>query len=708
MGVIVAALSLFVSLSAGTAVSADTTTRYRVTFNEQPPYWKWAGPWKSDEFSRWYTPTAMRIQRTPNTFHWSYIAKHNQPETDFTVSTTFTFVDNKNYVGCGLYVQQGEDVLLVRINADSSYFAVRYNTTSHNMVCVLNDPENVYFRKTSFGRPKRNEVAVARKGNKLELVLNGNVFETLLVKNVFPSGQGGSLTVGITTIGNGTVDIENFSYDYFEIPQPQHPSLFAQAKKIFLPSINEGTGNRFGRIAPNGESFYFIRTFEGSSDDVMVSERQPDRSWGTPMRYGKPLNNNEPNNVVAISQDNNMLYLWGRYTSAGQWNGSGLSVTQRVADGWAVPTGVEIENYVNKSVNREECISADRNVMLLTLDDGTSIGGRDLYVSFRGESGNYSKPARIDALSTTSDEGMPWLAPDNRTLYFSSKINSYGDGDIYVSKRLDSTWQHWTKPQNLGPQINTPGWDGYFSLNNAGTEAYMNTTDGIQSGIFQVDIQGGALAKDLLPDPTLLVRGVVVESKTHKPIQASIQYNDLTTNTSYGSAVSEPLAGKYSIVLPAGLGFSFYATAPGYFPISESVSTKSLDVYQEIERNLEMVKIEKGAVVRLNNIFFDINKDVLRSESRFELQRVIELLNQHPAMAIEVAGHTDTDGSATLNNALAEARAKSVADFLRENGVNATRLTARGYGKSKPIAPNTTEMGKQKNRRVEFTILRVE
>jgi len=116
-------------------------------------------------------------------------------------------------------------------------------------------------------------------------------------------------------------------------------------------------------------------------------------------------------------------------------------------------------------------------------------------------------------------------------------------------------------------------------------------------------------------------------------------------------------------------------------------------------------KIDVGKSIVLNNIFFDFDKATLRHESKPELGKIISLLNENPSMRIEISGHTDNKGTYQYNKNLSQQRAKSVVDYLSDNGVNAPRLEYAGYAFDYPIAANDTEEGRQKNRRTEFKVL---
>jgi OmpA-OmpF porin, OOP family len=128
--------------------------------------------------------------------------------------------------------------------------------------------------------------------------------------------------------------------------------------------------------------------------------------------------------------------------------------------------------------------------------------------------------------------------------------------------------------------------------------------------------------------------------------------------------------------------------------------------YLVIHKDLYLVPIEIGQVVRLNNVFFDFDKWNLRPESFIELNRVVDLLKENPKIAIEMSAHTDSFGSDDYNFKLSDNRARSVMEYILSKGIDPGRITSKGYGETKPVAENDTPENRQLNRRVEFTILR--
>jgi outer membrane protein OmpA-like peptidoglycan-associated protein len=160
--------------------------------------------------------------------------------------------------------------------------------------------------------------------------------------------------------------------------------------------------------------------------------------------------------------------------------------------------------------------------------------------------------------------------------------------------------------------------------------------------------------------------------------------------------------------LPYNRNYSIRAKAEHFFAISENLNLDSLVKagYKEIHKDLYLAPIEIGTVVRLNNVFFDFDKWDLRPESFVELDRVVKLMRENPAIEIEMSAHTDSRGSDEYNFKLSDNRAASVREYILSKGIDPGRIVSHGYGETKPVVPNTTDENRQLNRRVEFTILK--
>jgi outer membrane protein OmpA-like peptidoglycan-associated protein len=461
-------------------------------------------------------------------------------------------------------------------------------------------------------------------------------------------------------------------------------------------------------ISPDGKTLYVDRKNHpqnyGPSDNIWFSTQDRDGNWQPLQNIGPVLNNGYGSFVASVTPDGNTLLLGGTYHSK-EPEHFGLWLTHRTASGWSYPNEVLVRDFYTRAKFVEFCLSNDGRTIILSLDRMDSYGGKDLYVSFLQPDGTWSVPKDLGfEVNTSADEATPFLAADGKTLYFASEgFAGYGDMDMYITRRLDSTWQHWTEPENLGPQLNTPSWDAYYTVPASGEYAYFVSTE---NSFGMGDIFRVKLPVALRPKAVVLVSGKVLDAKTGKPVNASIKYEILSTGKEVGGASTSPTTGIYKITLPSGENYGYRAEAPGYVPVSENLDLTNATEYQELERNLTLVPIAKGEIVRLNNIFFETAKSDLQPESYAELDRVVKLLQDNPTMEIAIMGHTDSVGSALFNKQLSDERAKAVQTYLIDKKVDSKRLQAKGYGNAKPIASNATEEGRQQNRRVEFTILK--
>jgi outer membrane protein OmpA-like peptidoglycan-associated protein len=254
---------------------------------------------------------------------------------------------------------------------------------------------------------------------------------------------------------------------------------------------------------------------------------------------------------------------------------------------------------------------------------------------------------------------------------------------------------------NLGPEINSPGLDFGLTLTASGEYGFVTSSNNSIGGtdIFRVN-----MPEAIRPKPVVLITGRVLDQKSKKPLGASITYSLLASDKVVGLASSNPVDGSYKIVLPAGEAYSFLGEKENFYSISENFDVKDLTGYKEIKKDLFLAPVEVGSKIRMNNIFFDLGKSELRPESRPELDRAAEFLRKNPTISIEIGGHTDNVGNVANNLKLSEERAKAVENYLLEKQILAARLRSKGYGKSKPVGKNTSEEGRQLNRRVEFII----
>lgn len=202
------------------------------------------------------------------------------------------------------------------------------------------------------------------------------------------------------------------------------------------------------------------------------------------------------------------------------------------------------------------------------------------------------------------------------------------------------------------------------------------------------------------------MKGKVFDEETKKPLAADFQLIDLKTGKLVKRAIANSGNGEFIVALPESSDFALIAEHDGYFFYSKNYSLDKLTKTENgFEFDVPMRPIKPGDSFILENIFFDVDKWDLKPESIVELNKLLEVLQKNPAIKIELGGHTDSDGNDSHNQQLSENRAKAVVEWLIGKGVDSSRLSYKGYGETKPIAPNDTPENKAKNRRTEVTIM---
>lgn len=548
------------------------------------------------------------------------------------------------------------------------------------------------------GKDKKNKVKVEKRANIYKVFINDElVFQT--GNNSYYGGRFGFIVdAGVTLLAEDFKVIEYPSSINVVKEFNSNLKMLKLPETVSSPTIEETNPV----ISADGNILYFDRknnpaNVETDKDDIWYSVKDRNGKWEQAKNIGRPLNNKDYNFVISSSPDNNTLLLGNKYASDGvSPNGAGVSIAQKGLRGWEIPKDVVIEDYVNKNDYVGYFLSSDNKHLLMSVERPEGHGLKDIFVSYVKEDGTFSKPKNLgNVVNSFEDETNPFLAADGKTLYFASKGHpGYGYYDLFVSKRLDDSWTNWSKPENLGNIINSPGYELSIFLSAKGDKAYV----GREQDIWEID-------NTVKQDPVALVKGKVYDSKTKKVMSAPIVYNALKTNKELGTAISDPTTGSYSIVLPYGEKYSFMAEKEGYYAVTQNVDLSDLKEYKEIEVDLYLNPIEKGEIIRLNNIFFASGKYELLAESYGELDKLLQVLKSNSKMKIEISGHTDAVGADADNLTLSNNRANAVMNYLLGKGIAKDRLSAKGYGETKFIATNDTDEGKQLNRRVEFVIL---
>lgn len=489
--------------------------------------------------------------------------------------------------------------------------------------------------------------------------------------------------------------------------------LLKEETKMKVPekltvTVNSKYPDYMPALDPTGTKLYFTSKRLGGIKDENPSDKEGDEDiyfieksdagWGAPVLLPEPINSSSNEGAACFSADGQLMV----YTACGRDGGVGncdLYISTLEGSKWTTP--INVGNVVNSDAwDSQPTISSDGNRIIFASSRNGGYGSEDLYMTERNVFGEWGPAMNLGGMiNTPFSDHSPFFSQDGKTLYFASKGHSgYGGYDLFKTVSENGKW---SVPVNLGRPLNTEGDDVYFTIGGSGEIGYFASDRGQdQSDLFQIEIP-----EDMRPQPTVVVEGIVTNSKTRALVGGYVMVEDLNTAELIAVSKSNSATGKYLVVLPAGRTYSVSANKEGFFFHSERFDVPSTSKFQTIRKDIELKPIEKGAKVVLNNIFFETGKATLSPQSRVELEKAIDLMKVNPSMKIEVGGHTDNVGDDAFNMKLSHDRAKSVREYLVNAGIAGDRIQAKGYGESNPIATNDTDDGRKSNRRTEFIIL---
>ncbi len=367
-------------------------------------------------------------------------------------------------------------------------------------------------------------------------------------------------------------------------------------------------------ISPDGKTLFFSRIShpqnahgENGSQDVWYSEFRNNR-WGNAVRMPNIVNKDVYNAIYSITPDGNTVLLKGSYNK-GVYQTRGFSISKRVRRSWSAPETIEIPDYEKLSKGEFDCgfLSNDGQTLIMSFSDKKKGRNDDLYVSFKDKDGKWSKPQSLgpDVNTPGYMETTPFLAADGITLYFSSdRPGGQGGNDIYSTRRLDATWKKWTKPVNLGPSVNTPGFEGYYTVAAAGDYAYWSSNDPGKTkkgDVYRLSLRKPEPADSMpkkpdmtiiakkdetLPDPVIMISGKVMDHKTGQPVDAMIMFNSFPDGKEMGTATTNPESGEYKFTLPHGKIYSMRPVVPGFVAETELIDLTDSTMAKARQRDL--------------------------------------------------------------------------------------------------------------------------
>jgi OmpA-OmpF porin, OOP family len=509
-------------------------------------------------------------------------------------------------------------------------------------------------------------------------------------------------------------------------------------------------------LTADGKRLYFDRKHHPENtgatsdyDEIWFAERLPNGNqqnaqWSKPRNIGAPLNTIASDVFCSLSPDDRTALVYGVYEKDLPVKNQGFSLTHERKGTWQFPVPITIENFYNRAKKYYARLAPDNRTLLLALQRDESLGGLDLYVSFRKANALdtmlvWTEPKHLgNTVNTSAYEGSPHLAPDGKTLYFSSEgLGGSGVADLFVTRRLDDSWQHWSKPVNLGRGINSGEEDSSIDVSLDGATAYFVSSETARDSASSKGLFTATLPDSMRHTGAVLLTGEVSFDKnvekffgnTNISQDARILIQAYSVNIENGKLAQKLVSlaetsreeRKYALSLPSGAMYLVKANIVGVEGIS--VVRTVIDTRPENRANtrLENPRFER----RLHNIMFRKEaENIAFPPVRFAQEQstiapeyaavlawiadeIKDVQQNAGKIQLSITGHTCDLGTDEENDDLSLQRAESVAGLLESFGVNHAQMLVRGRGEKELLERSQLDEARVRNRRVEVVLRRV-
>jgi outer membrane protein OmpA-like peptidoglycan-associated protein len=404
------------------------------------------------------------------------------------------------------------------------------------------------------------------------------------------------------------------------------------------------------RISPTGQTaFHPVVSTDGSAlymtvrghpaniglanqDDIWVAYLSDSSRWARPIHAGLPLNDERNNQAMALGLDGNTIYVWIRDKDEAPT----LGFAERQGRSWQQPEAMYIEGWDTLAtaiqhwqVNRQE------DVLLLAASLPGTEGNTDLFVSIRKNAAHWGQPQRLEGYPNSSfQETSAYLAPDNKTLYFSSnRPGGMGGQDLYVCQRLDDSWSHWSSPVNLGAPINSELDEVGACTSETGETLYFTVGDNSESSVYEA-----VLRPELQPERMLLCTGRVRYALSGEPVPAGLCLSVAehgTARTQY-CGIQTDASGRFSLLVPQMQDVLVFAQKSSFFSTAQLLSApgnpsdqkdQEVDFLGEIARREPTYRQREEDIQAVQSRLYSLSRSIAEMEAlrRAALLRIAAL-----------------------------------------------------------------------------------
>ncbi|MBR4146500.1 MAG: OmpA family protein [Bacteroidales bacterium] len=397
----------------------------------------------------------------------------------------------------------------------------------------------------------------------------------------------------------------------------------------------------------------------------------------SPVNLGAGVNTADDEYINALMLSGSEMLFTRRFSSSSdRFQEEGLFVANAADGTWFPANQLKVDPEMDDHAGAAFITYQGDQIFFTVCGMDRHNQGCDLYMAVRdARNGYWHSPRNLgEGVNDPAWDSQPCLSLDGKELFFASRRN--GNADLYHCYRDEDG--HWSEPENLGPVINTKGTEMAPFLHPDGKTLYFSSEKHPGMGGYDLFVSR-CNEKGEWSEPVNL--GYPINTPGD-------EINFIVAADGHTALISSAREGGFG-------GYDIYS-----FQLKDDdLKPEQVNVYDVLVENLE-----PGTVVQLVNIQFEFNSSALTNDSQEGIDMLASFLESHPEINVELAGHTDNVGSDAYNLKLSEERAQVVRQALVAKGIGETRLTAKGYGSTKPIKPNDTEEHRAMNRRTEMVV----
>jgi outer membrane protein OmpA-like peptidoglycan-associated protein len=463
-------------------------------------------------------------------------------------------------------------------------------------------------------------------------------------------------------------------------------------------SVNTEAAEYYPSVTITDSLLVFTRRGDNIREDFFQSTQLENRFSKASIIDGD-INLEEQKGAITVSQDGEWMLFAGNFKEG--FGNFDIYISYYTPEGWSEPQNLG-ENINTDAWESSPTLSPDKRALYFSSNRPGGYGGSDIYVSYLKPNGSWSPAQNMGpAINSAGDDQAPFIHADNQTLYFTSDgLTGYGGTDLYILRKNDVG--EWGLPENLGYPINTIENEGSLAVSADGLTAYYASDRNDSRG--SLDIYKFDMRPDIRPSRTLYVKGFISDKNTGKKLPSSVELID-NSNGHLVMKVQTDESGEYFVPLPIGKDYTFSVNRKGYFYYNDLYDLESKHADSVYNKDIALQPIELNASLTFRNIHFASNSFQLPADAYIELEKMLQVLNENPTIQMEISGHTDNIGKPADNLLLSANRAKTIVNWLSGKGIDAKRLSFKGYGETKPISENKTEPGRALNRRTTATVI---